>query len=225
MTPDSYQILGVQATATTEEIRAAYRRLARLYHPDLNSGPEAESRMQEINEAYDTLSDPLLRRRHDFSVAAGRHSTATQPPNRRANRRNRVVVNPRTSAPIPQSGEDIEVAVFISQREANRGVRKTFSVGRMETCPRCRGTGLEPEETFTRSHCWRCTGGQRLHRDLKLHATIPSGVSDGRRLRLRGQGSAGVDGGTHGHIYVTMRVRQPEGRGRMLWFLLRHLVG
>ena len=65
MTTDCYSILGVPRTATASEIRAAYRRLARVYHPDLNAGPEAEARMREINEAYDTLSDPQRRRYYD----------------------------------------------------------------------------------------------------------------------------------------------------------------
>ena len=71
MNTDCYSILGVPPAATAEEIRAAYRRLARQYHPDLNSGPEAEARMKEINEAYDTLSDPLRRRQYDIHKSNG----------------------------------------------------------------------------------------------------------------------------------------------------------
>jgi DnaJ-class molecular chaperone len=219
MTPDCYKILGVPNDATPDEIRAAYRRLARLYHPDLNSGPEAEARMQEINKAYDTLSNPARRRQHDVTVVAERHASADG----RRRRRN-VPYRSRPGAPISQRGEDVETAIFITQREAERGIRKSFLVQRLETCPRCKGSGVEPEETFNSSQCWRCAGQQRLPREIQLHATISAGVSDGNRLRLRGQGNAGLDGGPHGHVYITARVVQRDGVGRMAQFLLRHLV-
>ena len=226
MASDCYQILGVIPTASADEIRAAYRRLARLYHPDLNSGPEAEARMQQINQAYDTLSNPARRRQYDASALLTRRPAHASPRARRANasRSARIVLDPRPDAPIPQRGADIEAAVSISPREARRGVRKSFPVQRLETCPRCRGSGIEPEETFQRSGCWRCSGAQRLHRELQLHATIPPGVTDGQRLRLRGQGNAGTDGGTHGHIYITTRLHPPHRIGRMAAFLWRHLI-
>ena len=83
MQQDCYSILGVPRTASPGEIRAAYRRLARLYHPDLNSGSEAETRMQQINDAYATLSDPDRRRQYDLH---GTVSNATPPTSQRSTR-------------------------------------------------------------------------------------------------------------------------------------------
>ncbi len=225
MNGDCYSILGVPAAATAEEIRAAYRRLARQYHPDLNSNPEAEARMKEINEAYATLSDPTRRRHYDIYGTADptgvdAHSRGRQRPRRSAS------VDPPSSRPFsPRRGDDIPATVLITRREARRGCRKTFPVVRLETCPRCRGTGQEPEETLDVGQCWRCAGAQRLRHDFTLNATIPAGMSDGRRLRLRGQGNAGVDGGPHGHIYVTVREVRNTGLRRTLAFLWRHLLG
>ena len=221
MNSDCYSILGVPAAATAEEIRAAYRRLARQYHPDLNAGPEAEARMKEINEAYDTLSDPQRRRQYDLTGIAG-----GAPANmaRRSPRRRDASNAFRAREYVPQRGEDIEVALLISRREAKRGGRKTFPVERLEACPRCRGTGLEPEEVVEFGRCWRCGGAQRLPRELRLNTTIPAGVADGGRLRLRGQGNAGRDGGTNGHIYITVRLSQDRGLRRALAFILRHLI-
>jgi DnaJ-class molecular chaperone len=221
MTRDYYQVLGIPSNANADQIRAAYRRLARLYHPDLNTGPEAETRMQEINQAYKTLSNPTLRRQHDV---IGVTETRAGRPTRGTAHRQRVVITPRSPAPVPQRGDDLQVGLTVSVREASRGARKTFSIHRLETCPRCRGTGLEPEETLSKTQCWRCAGLQRLPRDVRLHTTIPPGVVDGRRLRLRGQGNAGMDGGTHGHVYITARVRPRAGLGRIVRFLLRHLA-
>ena len=217
MRQNCYSVLGVPRTATTSEIRAAYRRLARMYHPDLNSEPEAETRMKEINEAYNVLSDPRLRFLHDTDAGAGVRQ-------QRQNRRRRS----RDSAPVreyaPRRGEDIETTLLISQRDAIRGARKSFPVSRMETCPRCRGSGVEPEETAQAGVCWRCAGEQRLHRELRLNATIPAGVADGSRLRLRGQGNAGLDGGPGGNIYITVRIAPRQGLGQTLSFVRRHFL-
>ena len=226
MNGDCYSILGVPAAATTEEIRAAYRRLARQYHPDLNAGPEAEARMKEINHAYATLSDPQRRRHYDIY---GVSQPAAVEPTRRSRQNgarptaNRSSRSPTHSPSSPRRGDDIEAALLITRREARQGMRKVFPVTRTETCQRCRGTGFEPEETLESDQCWRCGGEQRLRRELWLSATIPAGVADGRRLRLRGQGNAGLDGGASGHIYITVRVAQHAKLRQAVSFVLRHL--
>ena len=223
MNGDCYSILGVPTAATAEEIRAAYRRLARQYHPDLNSNPEAEARMKEINEAYATLSDPARRRYYDIYGTADPTNIDVHSQSRQRSRRS-ASADPPSSRPFsPRRGDDIPATVLITRREARQGCRKTFPVARLETCPRCRGTGQEPEETLDAGQCWRCAGEQRLRHDLTLNATIPAGMSDGRRLRLRGQGHAGVDGGPNGHIYVTVRVVRNTGLHRTLAFVWRHL--
>ena len=226
MNGDCYSTLGVPAAATADEIRAAYRRLARQYHPDLNTGPEAEARMKEINHAYSTLSDPQRRRHYDIY---GVSDSPTAESNRRSQQRGprpsaTRASSPRAYAPSPpERGEDIEAALLITRGEAKQGLCEVFPVTRKETCQRCRGTGFEPEETLEAGQCWRCSGEQRLRRELWLSATIPAGVSDGRRLRLRGQGNAGLDGGASGHIYITVRVAQHARLRQALSFALRHL--
>ena len=220
MTQDCYSILGVPRTASPGEIRAAYRRLARQYHPDLNSGTEAEVRMQQINDAYATLSDPDRRRQYDqHGTMSDSAPTSSQRPSRTGPRRG--AARPRQQA--PRRGEDVEVCVLISQRDSAKGTRKSFIMERMETCPRCRGTGLEPGEIAIAGRCWRCGGEQRLSQVLRLHATIPAGVIDGSRLRLRGQGGAGIDSGENGHVYVTARLAPNRGLGHVVSFILRHL--
>lgn len=235
MALDCYNVLGVMPTATPDEIRAAYRRLARLYHPDLNSGAEAEARMQVINQAYNTLSDPELRHQHDLAIIRERQNGHPRPQSRRPGspdpagprrnpRRPRVVVTPQTEPPVPQRGSDIEGFLFINRREAKSGARKTFWTERLEICPRCRGSGLEPEETVGQSQCWRCAGQQQLSREMPLRAIIPPQVADGARLRLRGQGDAGRGGGVRGHAFVTIRIFPRTSLLRTARFILRHLA-
>ncbi len=222
MTQDCYSILGIPRTATVDEIRLAYRRLVRLYHPDLNSGPEAESRMQQINEAYSTLSDPQRRRQYDLgSLGIG---TAARRYNRGSvNRTRQRAARGGGDLRDARAGEDLKVSVFINPREARLGTRKSFWIERLEACPRCRGTGTEPEETLTAGACWRCAGKQRIPRELRLQATMPAGVADGARLRLRGQGCAGINGGPHGHVYITARLSKSSGIAHTFTFLMRHL--
>ena len=179
--------------------------------------------MQQINDAYATLSDPDRRRQYDVH---GTVTNATPASSQRTERNQRAgprrgVAQPREHS--PQRGEDLEVCVLISSRDATKGARKSFLVERMETCPRCRGTGLEPEEIAIAGRCWRCGGVQRLSRLLRLNATIPAGVGDGNRLRLRGQGNAGLDGGSNGHVYITARFAPNRGIGHAFSFVLRHL--
>ena len=225
MNGDCYSILGVPAAATMDEIRAAYRRLARQYHPDLNTGPEAEARMKEINHAYATLSDPQRRRHYDIYGVSDPPAAEPERPRQRYRPRPRTTrtADPAPHAGPPERGEDIEAALLITRKEARRGLRKVFPVTRTESCQRCRGTGYEPEETLEAGQCWRCGGERLLRRDMWLNATIPAGVSDGRRLRLRGQGNAGLDGGASGHIYITVRVAEHTKFRQAVSFVLRHL--
>jgi molecular chaperone DnaJ len=144
---DLYEILGVDRRATQDEIRQAFRRLAREAHPDVRrDDPHATERFKEINEAYQVLSDPAKRGQYDrfgrvgAGVPAGEASPfddifevffGGRPGGHAADRQG------------PERGADLRYDLEITLEDVARGVERTISVARLETCPACFGTGAE----------------------------------------------------------------------------------
>ena len=133
---DYYQVLGVDKKASQDDIKRAFRKLARKYHPDLNpNDATAKDKFQAINEANEVLSDPEKRRQYDqfghaaFDGGAGGGGFGGFGGGRRA--------NPNA----PRKGGDIRVSLVLSFMEAVHGCTKTVSVNRQDTCPECGGTG------------------------------------------------------------------------------------
>lgn len=184
---DYYATLGIARDADLDQIKKAYRRLARRHHPDMSKAPDAEARFKEDAEAYATLKDPAKRAAYD---ALGQHPTgenfAPPPPWRKAHAFQEPGFDEMdlsdlfaamghghgsTHAPEPVRGQDHETSARISLLDAHRGTR--------------------------------------LHLDLAdvqgrhtLEVTIPPGVHEGQTLRLRGKGGRGRHGGADGDIYL-----------------------
>lgn len=267
MNKDYYEILGVPRRASDEEIKKAFRTLARKYHPDANPGDKkAEEKFKEINEAYEVLSDPVKRQNYDTygnpngpvagpgpgSGAYG-HGTFRDvfsdfgfPFGSLFEEFEQILGGGRSgTGTLPERGGDIEVEVEISLEEAFRGGVKDVTVDRLERCPACGGTGSRPgskpvtcpvchgrgqvrsERTtvfgqfVSVTTCPRCGGGGRIIEDpcsdcrgkgtvrrrRTVAVEIPPGVDSGLRLRVSGQGDAGVRGGDPGDLYVLIRVK------------------
>jgi molecular chaperone DnaJ len=161
--PDLYGVLGVSRDASDDEIKRAYRQLARELHPDVNGDPQAEQRFKEITAAYDTLSDPARRRQYDVYGRTG-SAGATDSPfgdfgdifdvffgggSRTGRRRGR-----RTRA---RAGEDQRVPFELTFEQAAFGLRTQVDVDTLVACARCSSSGCEPGTSPAR--CARC-GGQ-----------------------------------------------------------------
>lgn len=164
---DYYETLGVGRSATPEELKAAFRNLARKYHPDINKEPDAEDKFKEMNEAYAVLSDPEKRAAYDRYGAEGLRGMGGMPDfttvdfsdlfeelfgfggfgsgSGRSRRRN-----------APRRGADLSYAIQLSFEEAVFGVDKEIEITRDEICTTCRGSGAEPGTTPTR--CTTCGG-------------------------------------------------------------------
>ena len=262
---DYYEVLGVSKGASEDEIKKAYKKLARKYHPDLNpDNKEAEEKFKEVNEAYEILSDPNKKARYDQFGFAG------VDPNYGAGGAGGgfdggfdfgdrgdifgcffgggLGGGRRTNPNAPQRGESIRLSLAISFEEAAFGCEKEVSVDRMEqcgtchgngcaagttpeVCPDCHGTGQvqvrrqTPMGVFaTSSPCGRCGGkGKIIHqpcpdcrgsgavrRRKTIQVSIPAGIDNGQTISVRGQGSAGKNGGPAGDLLVTITVRPHE---------------
>ncbi|MGH2539665.1 MAG: molecular chaperone DnaJ [Actinomycetota bacterium] len=147
---DLYEVLGITREATDDDIRKAYRRLARELHPDVNAEPAAEERFKEVAGAYEILSDPDKRRQYDafgttggpggagftdiqdiFDMFFGQGGFGVG--SRRRGPRSRI-----------QHGEDLGVRITFGFRDAAFGARRDLEIERMVACERCQGNGAEP---------------------------------------------------------------------------------
>ncbi len=269
MAKDYYETLGVSKSASPEELKKAYRKLAMQYHPDRNKGDKgAEAKFKEINEAYDVLKDDQKKAAYDrfghdafkqggmggagggaggfhgfsgggfdaggFSdifeemfgdfMGGGRRSTGGQ-----------------ARAGAGQRGADLRYDLDVTLEEAFKGAEKTVSLASMvecdncggsgaekgssaETCDTCRGAGkVRVQQGFfmiertcpacggagksIKHPCHSCGGQGRKRKERKLSVTIPKGVEDGVRIRLTGEGEAGMRGGGNGDLYVFVGVK------------------
>ncbi len=168
MPKDLYEVLGVSRNATPEELKKAYRRLAKQYHPDANQGAEAEDRMREINAAYAILSDPEKRARYDRYGMAGIDPQASgfggfggfsdlnemfeEIFGAFAGTSRRSSANRRQ----PRPGRDVRYDMTLTFEEAIFGVTKEIEIMRLENCEVCGGTGAAPGSAPRR--CPDCGG-------------------------------------------------------------------
>ena len=160
---DYYAILGVSKNATEEEIKSAYRKLAKKYHPDLNpNDKEAAEKFKEVNEAYEVLSDPKKRQMYDSGAfdmgGAGGFGgfDFSDFTSGFDDILNFFFSGGRSSAYERPRGEDIQIRLNLTFDEAARGVKKDLSYAKDEQCSSCRGTGAKDGTRFEK--CPKCGG-------------------------------------------------------------------
>ncbi|QTZ92819.1 molecular chaperone DnaJ [Streptomyces auratus] len=267
---DYYKVLGVPKDATEAEIKKAYRKLAREYHPDANKGDaKAEERFKEISEANDILGDSKRRKEYDearalfgnggfrpgpgggggsFNFDLGDLFGGSQGQGQGGGFGgglgdvfgglfNRGGAGTRTHA---RRGQDIESEVTLSFTEAVDGATVPLRMssqapckacsgtgdknGTPRVCPTCVGTGQVSRGTgggfsltdpcgdckgrglIAQDACEVCKGSGRATSARTMQVRIPAGVSDGQRIRLRGKGAPGEQGGPAGDLYVVVHV-------------------
>jgi molecular chaperone DnaJ len=196
---DPYATLGVSRDASPEEIKQAFRRLAREHHPDRNpNDPRAQQRFQEINAAYQLLSDPVKRRRFD--------SFGSERP------------GPNVSGGVydfsdlfseffnqfmrrPAASRDLQRVLELSFEEAALGCTKSFEYQRLDVCEACQGTG----------QCSHCRGVGLSARTRRLEVTIPPGMESGASQTIPQAGNLSPGARTAGDLELVIKIRpHPE---------------
>lgn len=254
---DYYEVLGVNKNASQDEIKSAFRRLAKKYHPDVSKEPDAESKFKEAQEAYAVLSDEQKRQQYDqFGHAAFQNGGAGGAGfggfdfsgfdygdifdnifggafggGRGSNRARR--------------GNDSLMRMNLTFEEAIFGCKKTIKVDVIDKCSECNGDGGFGRTTCDKCHgsgtitseqhtifgsflskttcpkcggeghtyertCTKCRGEGRIKTTKELEIKVPRGVDTGTRLKLSGKGSAGVNGGPNGDLYIEFVVKDHE---------------
>ena len=254
---DFYEVLGVDRSASSDELKKAYRKKAKELHPDRNSeNPKAENQFKEVNEAYNALKNPEKKAAYDrFGHAAfdggmgsgqrggfakhGEFSSAFSDVfddlfgdfmgGARGSGRRRAA-----------RGSDLRYNLQVSLEDAYAGSQKTITVPTSVSCRQCSGTGAESgaepqtcptcsgmgkvraqQGFFTvertcptcsgmgqiiQNPCNACGGAGRVEKDRSLSVNIPAGVETGTKIRLSGEGEAGLRGGTTGDLYIFVEV-------------------
>lgn len=200
---DYYTILNVAENASQDEIKKAYRRLARKYHPDVSQESDAESRFKELGEAYEALKDPERRRQYDELRQHGwQQGDQFKPP-------------PGWSGGMGGGFDEASMSGFSDffdmlfggmGRQGGTGYAGGFGQGQGSPFSQP-GRDLQAQvavdiETAIRGGTQRIGLGGRT-----LNVKIPAGVGDGQRIRLSGQGEPGAGGGPSGHLYLDITIK------------------
>ncbi len=197
---DYYKTLGVNKNATEDEIKKAYRKLARRYHPDLNpNDTEANKKFQQINEANEVLSDAEKRKKYDAYGENWQHAEAYE--NARQQQQNTSTNwNEYTYSGTQQEGDFSDFFESLFGNSSRRNNSRTES--------RFRGRDFNAELHLSLRDAYQ-TQKQTLNVNGKnVRITIPAGVENGQVIKLKGYGSEGVNNGPNGDLYITFVINE-----------------
>lgn len=259
---DYYEVLGVDKSASQDEIKSAFRKLAKKYHPDVSKEPDCEAKFKEIQEAYAVLSDEDNRRKYDqFGHAAFSNGGGAGGASGFGgfdfsgfdfdygdifdNIFGGFGGGSRRNANRARRGSDSLINMKLTFEEAVFGCKKDIKIDVVDECPECSGKGGFGEATCDKCHgsgtitseqhtifgsflskttctkcggaghtfdktCTKCRGTGQVKATKELEIKVPSGVDTGTRLKLSGKGSAGVNGGPNGDLYIEFNVSEHD---------------
>lgn len=231
-TKNFYEILEVSTDSSCAEIKSAYRRLARKYHPDINKSEEAIVIFKEITLAYETLSKEDERKKYDIlngifksssqvsnedakneqSYSSYSTNTVKEKKKQKVQRESILKVikywliklkkyKKNQEIKKPKKGDNINTEITITPEEVVTGSKRIINIRTTKSCPQCGG------RKFVHSgKCPKCGGKGVVSDTKKITLTIPKGVKDGAKLRLKGEGASGKNGGPNGDVYIVVRV-------------------
>jgi len=210
---DYYETLGVKRDATQDEIKGAYRKLARKYHPDVSKESDAEVRFKEVGEAYKVLKDPESRSSYDRLGANWQNGQDFQPPPGAGGfdfRGGGAGSTGRGGFEGMDFGDFFE-QMFSQQSGHGRGARRNMQMPGEDVHAKIQ---IDLEDAYhgaERSVSMRLPDtdeqGRSIHRERTLSVSIPKGIRSGQSLRLSGQGGTGFNGGKAGDLYLEISFR------------------
>ena len=196
---DYYSILGVDKNASQEDIKKAYRKLARKHHPDVNPNDAASSKkFQQINEANEVLSDPEKRKKYDQYGKDWAHAEQFEQARREQQRQ-----QPFGGGGQRFSAEDFGSGDFSEFFESLFGGRPQ---GQGRRTAKFRGQDYESELKIDLTDAYTTHKQTLTINGKNVRITIPAGIEDGQKIRLKGHGGEGVNGGPAGDLYITFSI-------------------
>ena len=194
---DYYGILGLAKSATQEEIKKAYRKLARKYHPDLNpNNKEAEKKFKEINEAHEVLSHPENRKKYDQYGKDWKHADAFEEARKQQGQsQSRPGTGQRTQAGGEYSGD------FSDFFESMFG-----GTGRQSSQTRFRGQDIQAELHLKLTDVYKTQQQTLTVNGKNIRLTFPAGIENGQIIKIAGHGAPGINGGPNGDLYITFSI-------------------
>ncbi|MDP7181469.1 MAG: molecular chaperone DnaJ [Candidatus Woesearchaeota archaeon] len=253
MSKDYYELLGVGRDASKEEIKKAYKKLAKKYHPDISKEENAAERFKEISEAAAVLGDENKKQQYDtYGTADAPNFQGQDFSGFNFGNFDDLVDSffggfgfKGFGKRQGQHGNDLQTEVSITLKQASQGLQKDISLSTFVSCEECEGQGGTGEEACEhcggqgsvqqahqtplgvfatqrpckpcsgsgvtyQNECKECEGQGRAKKKRKIEADIPAGVEDGMRLRLAGQGEAGLKGGRDGDLFVFIHVQTDD---------------
>ena len=258
-----YEILGVSVDSTYLDIKSAYRKLARKYHPDINKAPDAIEKFKNITTAYETLSNPVEREKYNTLKGFFRREKTTTSSKRaeeeyragaeksaqtntskvddsviyKNSNKSKQTSNEKSKTSTagyksktrkneispfkfikyvfakfkkykrtrdnhkPVKGDNITTDITITPEEVITGSKRIIHVLTTQNCPKCFG-----HRFVNGGKCSECKGSGEISTRKKIIVTIPKGIKDGAKLRLKGEGASGKNGGPSGDLYINVKV-------------------
>ena len=204
---DYYKILGVDKSASQDDIKKAFRKLARKYHPDLNpNDPSAKDKFQEINEANEVLSDPEKRKKYDQYGENWKHADQFEAQQQQYGQYQNGGFGGGGGTYWSASDDGSGFSDFFESMFGGRSGRNSSG-----------GNHMFRGQDYTASLSLSLTDAAKTHKQVitvngkNLRITVPAGIADGQTIKLKGQGDPGVNGGPAGDLYITFNITD-DGR-------------
>ena len=218
---DFYKLLGISYDASIEQIKAAYRKLVKVHHPDANKGnKESAEKFKELQEAYEVLSSPEkkkqydimnghFKKNHSLNQAKAQAKKAYSEDKKTAQKDEKMDKKPSfseifegfwsSSKPPQKKGSDIFLDVELSSIEASEGVVKQINIIHQNPCPKCTEK-LNPD-------CILCGGTNEVPKHEKVRVKIPPKVKENMKVRIKNEGNKGLNGGKNGDLILRVKIK------------------